>query len=358
MKREANRQPVDTLYVLGAGASYGLSAVKAKKNPLSRHVTPLDAKFLEHLEYFKPHNGWKKDSTELVLQQWFDREKAVNHGLEAAIIKRVSQYEFLYNLHPIRIKGKCSNQEYLNHLSHLIADFLVKCRANSSGSARKLVNSIFPLHTAVSEYRDRVITFNYDTIMERPLIDRGVSKKKIYFDRIVAKEADGTRRNADERFPHPLILKLHGSTNWRCSRTYFDQITSGQIDSSEKIIVWSDDKNSAVPDDDVSPLIIPPIPNKPITASSLFRFLWTQAYEYMYEAKRIVIIGYSCPPTDTLARTMFSQFNSRKLEEVFVVDPNAMALKSYRDMFEPRTASRAKWRYYSDISSYIDAEVS
>lgn len=358
MKREANRQPIDTLFVLGAGASYGLSSVKTKKNLYSRQVTPLDASFLDHLANFKPNNGWRKVSTEIVLKHWFDRRDAVEHGLEEAIIKRVSQYDFLLNLHPTRIKGKCSNPDYLNHLSHLLAEYLIKCKANSSGATRRLMNYIFPPHTAISDYTNRIVTFNYDTIMERPLIERGVSKKKIYFDRIVAKEADGTRRYADEKFLHPLILKLHGSVNWRCSRKYFDQLITGQIDSAEKIVVWSDDKNSAVPDDDESPLIIPPIPNKPITASSLFQFLWTLAYEYMHEAKKIVIAGYSCPPTDTLARTMFSQFKSRKLEEIFVVDPNAMALKSYRDMFEPRTAARAKWRYYPDICSYIDAEVS
>jgi hypothetical protein len=291
------------------------------------------------------------------MQHWFDREPAVVHGLEAAIIKRVSQYEFLSNLHPTRIRDKCSNQEYLNHLSHLIAEYLVRCKANSSGEARKLINWIFPRGTVPEDYRNRVVTFNYDTILERPLLERGISKKKIYFDRIVAKKSDGTRRAADEQFVHPLILKLHGSINWRCSRDYFDEITSGQIDSSEKIVVWTDDANSAGPDDDESPLIIPPIPNKPITASSLFRFLWTTAYEYMHQAKQIVIVGYSCPPTDTLARTMFSQFKSPNLEEIFVVDPNAIALKNYRDMFEPRTAARAKWRYYPDISAYIEAEI-
>ena len=122
--------------------------------------------------------------------------------------------------------------------------------------------------------------------------------------------------------------------------------------------MWSDDKGTPNPDDDESPLIIPPTPNKPITATSLFKFLWTLAYEYMHEAKRIVIVGYSCPPTDTLARTMFSQFGSSNLEEIFVVDPDATALKNYREMIDPKTAARAKWRYYSDINAYIEAELS
>ncbi|WP_163559657.1 SIR2 family protein [Halomonas sp. NO4] len=357
MKQAANRQQIDTLYVLGAGASYGLTKVKTKKHPYSRQVTPLDATFLKNLQHFQPANGWRRASTELVLQQWFDRIAAVDHGLEEAIIKRVSQYDFLSNLHPTKIKGRCNNAEYLNHLSHLITEFLSRCKANNSGNARKLIQHIFPAHKPVAEYTDRIITFNYDTVLERPLIDRGLSKKKIYFDRIVAREEDGIRRYADEKFPHPIMLKLHGSINWRCNKRHFEEMITGNIESDEKIVVWSDDKGRPTPDDDDSPLIIPPIPNKPITATSLFRFLWTLAYEYMHQAKRIVIVGYSCPPTDTLARTMFSQFTSRTLEEIFVVDPNAVALKNYREMLEPRTAARAKWRYYPDICAYIESEL-
>ena len=189
------------------------------------------------------------------------------------------------------------------------------------------------------------------------MMAKSLSKKKIYFDCIVTREADGLKRASSEKFIHPLILKLHGSVNWRCKRSYFDQLIRGGIASDEKIVVWSDESGSPTPDDDESPLIIPPIPNKPITASSLFKFLWTLAYEYMHQASRIIIIGYSCPPTDTLARTMFSQFISRNIEEIFVVDPNALAIKTYREMFEPQTTAKARWRYYPDICAYVEAEV-
>ena len=198
---------------------------------------------------------------------------------------------------------------------------------------------------------------NYDTIIERPLIERGLSKKKIYFDRIVSKREDGTKRASDEKYLHPLILKLHGSTNWRCERTFFDSLISGNINQDKKIVVWSDDKFCPKPTDDASPLIIPPIPNKPITVSSLFNFLWTTAYKYLHEAKKIVIVGYSCPPTDTLARTMFTHFYNRKVEEIFIVDPNVLSLKYYRETIDSRVTAKAKWRYYSDFSDYIDREL-
>lgn len=357
MKQIANRQEVDSLFILGAGASHGLSLVKSRTNDHSKSVAPLDKDFLDCINCFCPTKGWRKASTETVLRHWFDRIPATSHGLEEAIIKRVSQYDFLKNLHSRRVRDKCSNEDYLNHLSHLITAYLFRCRSNSSGYTKRFADYIFPKGIKRSDYRNRIVTFNYDTIIDKPLIERGIPKKSLYFDRINSDEKFGTKRTKKQKFPHPLILKLHGSINWRIRRAYFDQLIQGTIDSKQKISIWWDDEKFPQPSDDISPMIIPPVPNKPITTASLFRFLWTIAYEYMHQAKRLFIIGYSCPPTDTLARTMFSQFKSKVLEEVFIVDQNANALGNYRAMFDPPTASRAKWLYYPSIADYIDAEI-
>lgn len=358
MRQANNRKKVDTLYVLGAGASFALSYVNPKKRDFVRSITPLDANFIKSLEQAKPKNGWRKSSTDLIINDWLDKSDIRENGLEQAIIKRVSQFEFLNKFHSTRTGGKLDNPEYLNHLSHLICEYLKQCKSNSSGDTKKFINHVFPPGVPSENYTNRIITFNYDTLIERPLFERGLSKKKVYFDRIVKNQGDGHRRNADEKFPHPLVLKLHGSINWRCDRTHFDTLISGTAKQDEKLEIWHDEETVPKPNDGHSPLIIPPIPNKPITASSLFNFLWMCAYEYMHEANRIVIVGYSCPPTDTLASTMFGHFSNKNLQEIYVVDPNALALKNYRDMVDVKMAAKAKWRYYSNFSEYIDGEIS
>lgn len=358
MKLEKHRQEVKTLYVLGAGASYALSAVAVRKNKYSPSTTPLDKDFLARLKEFRPSRGWQNTSTQFLEDEWLDRDEFFECALEKAIIKRASQYDFLSSLHPRSTKGKASNPDYLNHLSHLIANFLKQCKSNSSGNTRKFVDAIFPKGVDSAEYKNRVVTFNYDTLIERPLIDRGISRKKIYFDRIALAKGDGLRRNADEKFPHPLVAKLHGSTNWRCSRTYFDSIISGNVGATAgKEEIWADDIDCPNPTDPDSPLIIPPIPNKPITAASIFLHLWTVAYEYLHEAEELVIVGYSCPPTDTLARTMFTHFTAKMLKRITIVDPDAMALSRYRQLVPDKVAAKAKWSYYSDFSEYISAEI-
>lgn len=357
MKLEKYRQKINKLYVLGAGASFALSKVKVRKNKFVRETTPLDKDFLNRLNEFIPTRGWQRGSTKYLADEWLDRDDFFESPLETAIIRRASQYDFLSSLHPRSTKEKATNADYLNHLSHLIADFLKKCKANGSGDARKFVDGIFPKGVDVADYKNRVVTFNYDTLVERPLFDRGISRKKIYFDRIALTKGDGVKRNADEKFIHPLILKLHGSTNWRCSRTYFDSIITGQVEATTaKEQIWVDDLNCPKPMDADSPLIIPPIPNKPITAASIFLHLWTLAYEYLHEAEELIIVGYSCPPTDTLARTMFTHFTAKRLTKITIVDPDAMALSRYRQLVPEKIASKAKWSYYSDFSEYINGE--
>lgn len=354
MKIQRFRQPVEKLFVLGAGASLGLSQVQPRDHKPSRAVTPLDANFLKCLHAARPANGWKRKSVDLLLSDWLDAGPILEHGLERAVIKRVSQYDFLSALHPRRTRGKSDNAKYLNHLSHLVTAYLINCKSNTSGSTRRFVNWAFPPGVDVSDYANRVITFNYDTLLERPLIERGVSRRKIYFDRLVSQPADNTDRKAEEKFLHPLVLKLHGSVNWRCSQSDFESIVQGNAKGLGKITIWSDDKPCPSPNDATSPLIIPPIPNKPITAASIFSHLWTTAYAYLHEATELVIVGYSCPPTDTLARTMFTHFENTKIKEISIVDPNAGALSSYREMIPFKVSKRARWTYYSDFREYID----
>lgn len=357
MKTQANRQQVQKLYVLGAGASLALSNIKTTSQKYARPSTPLDWDFLKRLKHFRPnsHTSWKRKSFKLLEDGWLDRADLIEHGLEQAIIKRVSQYDFLSTIHPRRTRDMADNATYLNHLSHLITDYLIACKSNQSGDTRRFINSVFPVGTDPSDYTNRIITFNYDTLIERPLLERGISKRKLYFDRIVAKQEDQTKRSSDERFSHPLILKLHGSINWRCSQADFEKIVQGDADPKSRITIWSDDTTCPKPDDSTSPLIIPPIPNKPITQASIFAHLWTTAYEYIHEAKELVIVGYSCPPTDTLARTMFTHFNAANLEKIVIVDPNAAALARYREMIPQLSTRKSSWQYFSGFSDYINA---
>jgi hypothetical protein len=360
MKNEKHRQKIEKLFVLGAGASFGLSEVDLRKRQFAPQVTPLDKDFLARLEFAHSERkkGWQKRTFDRVKKQWLGHDDFVSNGLERAIITRVSQFDFLSSLHSRKsCRADMGNAEYVNDISHLITDYLLKCKSNSSGHTRKFMDWVFPAGPDPGHFKNRIITFNYDTLIERPLLERGVSRKKIYFDRLAANKEDKRDRNKDEMFPHPLVLKLHGSANWRCARSDFATMIAGNANPETRVKIWSEDRACPDPEDSVSPLIIPPIPNKPITAASIFRHLWTRAYEYLHESKELVIVGYSCPATDVLARTMFSHFDADRLKKVTIVDPDAKMLASYRDLMVQKNAASAEWSHFSDFNEYIRNEI-
>ena len=353
MRVKQNRKTIDTLYVLGAGASKALTYRQPRSGSDSRQTCPVDRDFISCIESQQRTTGWQRRTFDSVKRAWLDASEFKEQGLESAILRRVGDYNLLSKIHPRRTRHQQPNEEFLNNFSHLIADYLAGCRANSARRDRAFVKVVFPGDAPISSYDNRIITFNYDLVIDRPLLER-FSPRDLYFDRLVDQAADGTARSATQKFPEPLLLKLHGSLNWRCNRSYFDEIVLGTVDPSLKIPIWISDGRCPSPDDNESPLIIPPVPEKPITRASIFSFLWTLAFEYLHEARRIVLVGYSCPPTDTLAKAMFCHFRASRAEEVVIVDPNPQIITRYREMLKPGLPPSTRWTYFDDFATFID----
>jgi hypothetical protein len=211
-----------------------------------------------------------------------------------------------------------------------------------------------PPGTAYEDLRDRIITFNYDELLEKHLFGR-FDVRQIYFDEL--RKDPGAGNHAGPAYPFPLILKLHGSVNWRCTKDEFENIVRGQPQDEQSHYVnpiWFSQVNTPAPADDSSPLIMPPLPVKPITHVSLFRFLWTRAYEYLHEADELVVCGYSLPDADRMARSLFSNFGNTSLKQITIVDPNPEVLSKWRALLDRRNVAKAKWMYYSDFQAFVD----
>jgi hypothetical protein len=131
-------------------------------------------------------------------------------------------------------------------------------------------------------------------------------------------------------------------------------IIEGTI-TDDWIDVWYEDKGMPSPKDKCSPLIIPPLPIKPVMDIGLFRFLWTKAYEYLHEAEEIIVCGYSLPETDQHALSLFSNFHNINLKKVTVVDPDPAILGKWRNLFERSNVSKADWMWYKDFSKFVNS---
>lgn len=289
-------------------------------------------------------------------------------------MRHLAANEFRRSIAPKLASGMESAEVFVDRMAHLISVLLHRATENSHGAYSKLAGKLFPPNKPLDIEASRVITFNYDTLLDGHLLGVGrYSPQRVYFDRIQDQVGVGVRRVT--AYPNPLLVKLHGSLNWRVQTdilkacvswqgedaNFFNGIDGASVDHGR---VWIDeiviDGNRPHIDDNLSPLIIPPLPSKPVTKIAIFHFLWTKALEYLYECEELIVCGYSLPPTDQLAMSLFSSFKNPNLKSVTVIDPNAAILNRWRELLIRKGVGRIgddriRWEYFADFSEWVES---
>ena len=354
MRDPRNRKQVEKLFVLGAGASLAASQVRLTPGQMPVYQTPLDLEFAQRiadLELARP--AWVAAERDRVVGGFAPRGDFRGYRLEEAVLRQLSLLEVLAALHPRRARSQVDSAEWLDSLAHLMCVVLRRTRENNSRLYERLASRYFPADMPIDQLHNRVITFNYDTLLDQHLL-RSRSATDLYFDQI----RERRDRPARTRQPNPLMLKLHGSINWRCTsedlRTLIDGGDPGGLYRMET--VWVDNSSSPSPSDAVSPLVIPPLPTKPITGISLFRWLWTRAYEYLYTARELIVVGYSLPPADQVADSLFGSFRPERLSRICIVDPSTAALDRWRSVLRRAGVSGQNWDYCESLTDFLRNE--
>lgn len=350
MRRKANRRKVNRLFILGAGASYSATV----RNPTTLKTAPLDiglCQRISDLSPAKPH--WVAESRDFVKESWKDDGDFHKIGLEQAVIRQLGHLEFIKAIHPRRGTGAVDAFEWLSHITHLMCYALRHTKENSKRTYEAFAGKL-DFEPGGAAAADRVVTFNYDDLLDQHVVAK-YGPTKTYFDRIKASSDAPEKREKKE--PFPMVVKLHGSVNWRCKEEDFRRIIYGNTDDSGPVWlspVWVSSVGSPTPKDAVYPLMVPPLPVKPITSIRLFQYLWTLAYEYLHEAEHVVVCGYSLPEADRLAWSLFGNFSNKALETVTVIDPNPAVMAKWRTLFKRRTVGVARWEYFDDFAAYVD----
>lgn len=316
------------------------------------YQAPLDLEFaarIASLDLERPN--WVSGARDRVTQSFRPPGEFQGYRLEEAILRQLGLLELLAALNPRRSRDQIDQTDWLELITHLMCVVLRRTREGNARLYRQLAGTYFPAGTPIPDLNNRIITFNYDTLLDRHLLDDRLATD-VYFDQIRERRDRASRVSQ----PNPLLLKLHGSTNWRCSseelRTVIDGgAADGELYRIEN--VWVDNSSSPSPTDAVSPLIIPPLPTKPITSISLFNWLWTRAYEYLHTAERLVIVGYSLPPSDQLAETLFGSFLPERLRQVCIVDPSTAALDRWRSVLRRTGVAVQRWDYYESLAGFL-----
>lgn len=167
------------------------------------------------------------------------------------------------------------------------------------------------------------ITFNYDTLLEDALEGLGVSFSTGFGES--ASGASNTKTN---------VYKLHGSVNWATPKG-----------ARTRIEVFKDYR--AVINAGLVPQIIPPTWKK--DSRGAFDEIWTRSLKALADATRVVIIGFSIPPTDLHFKYLLAaglQENYSLREIVFVNPSDGMPLIEERclNLFANQVHNAAKLR--------------
>jgi len=187
----------------------------------------------------------------------------------------------------------------------------------------------------------RIITFNYDTLIESTLpaleliMPDGGTQEKLSYHRLPPGLIEhwaimyaGNRLLPTKSFH---LLKLHGSLNW-----YWDSAgTRSPIDIGIEER-WGKDHP---PGETViryrapglDPFLVPPTTAKsPFFGQAILREVWRQARIALQSASKIYALGYSFPMTDLSLRAMLS--NCIRGKDVVVVDLSECPAESLRKL--------------------------
>jgi hypothetical protein len=267
---------------------------------------------------------------------------------------------------------------------YLIAKVLYTRQENASPEAVSLYDS-FVAHL---EGGDRILTFNYDTLVEEAL-DRAGKPYRLTPSRF--SEIDGpTGKYANGSEHDVTILKLHGSIDWFDARPYqedlsyrrergFDTLPHNAVFNNSRVHMtalaqgpyWAESElphlhrvlnlneyfYAATPIVDPSPLIVSPSYSKLLYLHPLNDF-WNGLDEVGSLNGTLAIIGYSLPSYDEYVRQALyaAVRNFQHYDTGAIIPKTTMRIVDYRPNSVAREEFRTTYRFvdWDRVDSYFD----
>jgi hypothetical protein len=381
-------------YLVGAGINRGILGQQQRELPLAR-------------DFFRYVLGQPDSSSGLratCLQPLWDFIGRYWHMSKDALKAKDFDLEECFTLLELqRLEAtKTGNIEVLrltSELESLLAGLLGECFGAaehwlyfSPPFAGSMVSQHQAFGRRIYEEQAAVLTFNYDTLLERavacgsplapeasrprvvhdppcyddiPDIDARWSWNsrlayKVHFDELVVRPGGAVPEVGEKYYAslgarekeHPPFLKLHGSVDWyyrsgytmvgekwiesngRAPRTrwmrHFPQIGCSVVGHDGEVLL---------------PLLITPVLNKPVdehprpadvrqaVLGHFFHDVWQRARDVLKTTKTLVVAGYSFPPTDFHVRRLLREaFADHALDELCVVNPDTSVASVVRDL--------------------------
>lgn len=252
--------------------------------------------------------------------------------------------------------------------------------------------------------RAAILTFNYDTLLESALESASPARKDIlaFLDTQACRDAGNDEIRDDEisfsfhewnpylaynipfdevalRLPGDIrmvdgeryfrlaganntvspFLKLHGSLGWFYRTGYRIDNVPLKGDEASKVgnsVLRVDNQRFGVPQiegwERLLPLLITPVLNKPYDQHSVFQRIWTKAEDELRGCKRLVIGGYSFPPTDFHVRRLLRlAYSGEGPRELWIINPDTRVVQIAKELCNYRKPVMV----CSDIGEFLNA---
>lgn len=244
-------------------------------------------------------------------------------------------------------------------------------------------DSFSALGKIIYSEKSSVITFNYDTLLEAAIgsasgVNLNVPKDfkglppnngevsdaelayshlnwnssvayGVKFDEVQLQHAGiSTFAPGDRFYGHPdnkmyshQLLKLHGSLNWfiYTGISILPQIYNQGTTSEKKgksILYrgnWWFGRPPELNGEIIVPIIVTPVLHKEIYKNPIIQTIWGKAKEELVNCERLIIGGYSFPPTDFNTRRLFLEsFETHRLKEIVVINSDTSVIKTVKEL--------------------------
>lgn len=235
-------------------------------------------------------------------------------------------------------------------------------------------NSEYNLFRGEIKKEDTILTFNWDLLLDDILNREAFLEKRENYDdsqyanMLLHLSAYGEDSSLHSSISPPYTkfskelgyyLKLHGSIDWL-------YCTNSSCRGFSKVFPTSNYKKThycAECHEKMNFLLVPPVLNKQYNAYPFIKRIWNTAAKEIQNADRIIIWGYSFPPTDFYSNWLLNQ-TGKNLKELIIINPaciegkrdprprwNRVFIETLENLFKPKIRE-VSFKFYETFDDY------
>lgn len=346
-----------TVFILGAGATRGCSFVNDMKRK-GHCLPPLDTDFFTQLQRVSSAAHSERIKRLIVgLVDWFGSNYSL--GMEQVFCHLEHAERMLKHL------GKEAGTDHqrvvalkkdlVQSIAIILGESLTKVKDGGIGSYElrecdwhdKLVSDL-------ADLGDAFVSFNYDCVLDDSLRRKGSGKWNARYGYSFKLGARGKELSGDPYWTptmgsHPRadqtiqVHKVHGSLHFK-------------EDGKEMILKQRPYGNPRATSGDMHFSIIPPESSKTYDHGR-FGQTMQSAHRSLRSASRVVVIGYSLPPSDQHAEALF-RFGIKKsaLESLVIVNPDKVSRRRIRAAIQGGMRPETRVLSFDYLEEFVNAD--